>query len=280
MPRIVDYVGNRYGSMTVVKCLGFSPCGARPRERLMVRCDCGVEKEIWAANVYECGVCSHQGQRRPSREFGSTAQPIEYATWQSMKQRCLNPKLRSWGRYGGRGISVAPEWLTDFSAFFRHIGPRPSPMHSIDRINNDGNYEPGNVRWVNPMQQAENRRRTGTMTTKNAVSARRSHNGRTTAMLLDEGRKKREARGKMISFRLAKSHDDELRQLAKAMGGITPCLEAAVGLLGRVKAGLQGDKLRFQHFMTGHGLDPTTQEAEGIVLAVRAALDAAEKGRK
>jgi hypothetical protein len=80
----------------------------------------------------------------------------EYRVYQSMKTRCYNNKEAGWSRYGGRGINVCKEWLKDFWAFYDHIGPRPTQKHSIDRINNDGNYEPGNVRWVLPQENVRN----------------------------------------------------------------------------------------------------------------------------
>jgi hypothetical protein len=73
--------------------------------------------------------------------------------------RCTNPKHPNWKNYGGRGISVCDEWRHSFKAFLAHIGPRPSSEHSLDRYpNNDGNYEPGNVRWATRSQQRRNTR--------------------------------------------------------------------------------------------------------------------------
>lgn len=82
----------------------------------------------------------------------------EYRAWNAMIQRCHNPNSLSRKYYGGRGIVVCKEWRKSFIPFFKHIGQRPSPRHSIDRINNDGNYEPGNVRWATKRQQVMNRR--------------------------------------------------------------------------------------------------------------------------
>jgi hypothetical protein len=82
----------------------------------------------------------------------------EYRYWQDMKRRCLNPNAHNYGHYGARGISVCPEWVNDYEAFLAHVGRRPSPEHSLDRIDNDRGYEPGNVRWGTKAEQANNRR--------------------------------------------------------------------------------------------------------------------------
>ena len=80
----------------------------------------------------------------------------EYNTWRHMKYRCSDPACKKWAHYGGRGIKVCPQWM-DFETFRKDVGPRPSPAHTLDRINNDGNYEPGNVRWATFVEQNNNR---------------------------------------------------------------------------------------------------------------------------
>lgn len=82
----------------------------------------------------------------------------EHRAWVHMKQRCMNPKKREYPHYGGRGIQVSPEWLHSFTAFYLHVGPKPSDKHSLDRIDVNGNYEPGNVRWATNQEQKENTR--------------------------------------------------------------------------------------------------------------------------
>lgn len=88
----------------------------------------------------------------------------EYRAWLDIKKRCLNPNNASYPRYGGRGITMYEPWQTDVKAFIAHVGRRPSPKHSIDRIDNARGYEPGNVKWSTTAEQLMNRRNTRTIT--------------------------------------------------------------------------------------------------------------------
>lgn len=88
---------------------------------------------------------------------GRSASP-EFTAWLAMLGRCNNPNNNRFSYYGARGIRVCAEWANDFAAFLAHIGPRPSPQHSVDRINVNGNYEPGNVRWASRVEQCRNKR--------------------------------------------------------------------------------------------------------------------------
>jgi hypothetical protein len=91
------------------------------------------------------------------REYHALTGTKEYQAWQNMLARCRNPQHPSYPRYGGRGIKVCAKWSRSFSAFLTDVGPAPSPSHSIDRIDNDGNYEPSNCRWVLSVENARNK---------------------------------------------------------------------------------------------------------------------------
>lgn len=88
----------------------------------------------------------------------------EYRHWISMKTRCNNVREPRYAEWGGRGIKVCPLWESDFEAFLRDVGPRPSTEHSLDRIDNSRGYEPGNVRWATRAQQQRNTRRNRLLT--------------------------------------------------------------------------------------------------------------------
>lgn len=85
----------------------------------------------------------------------------EYRAWENMKARCLNKNFKYFKYYGGRGIKVCSKWINNYNNFIKDVGRRPSDKYSLDRINNNGNYTPQNVRWATDSQQNLNRRKFG-----------------------------------------------------------------------------------------------------------------------
>ena len=91
-------------------------------------------------------------------EMHGLCKTSEYRTWANMKSRCSNPRLKDYQSYGGRGIAVCDRWQNSFAVFYEDMGPKPFKKAQIDRINNDGNYEPGNCRWVSCVKNNHNKR--------------------------------------------------------------------------------------------------------------------------
>lgn len=153
-----EMTGNRYGKHTVI---------GEPDEKhyVLCRCDCGTVKKIYKWSLLR-GMSKSCGCNRVKHGRADTSL---YIIWSRMKERCLNPNHIHFHNYGGRGITVCEKWLHDFQAFSDDVGTRPSPRHQIDRIDNEGNYEPGNVKWSTIKEQANNKRGCVTLT----------HNGQT-----------------------------------------------------------------------------------------------------
>lgn len=159
--------GSRFGQWTVLGDAGFTARYNR-KQLLLARCDCGTERVVLEASLRAgtssgCGCARTRRLADRARKHGFTSslpgtpEHATYLCWENIIQRCRNPKNTNYPRYGGRGIRVCERWLS-FEAFLADVGLRPSPELSIERINNDGHYEPGNCKWATHAEQQKNRR--------------------------------------------------------------------------------------------------------------------------
>ncbi len=153
MGRRVVMAGSRYGKLTAIEEL--------PMERAMRKwrliCDCGNTVDALQKRfVYERGLRSC-GCSTPRQEHHGKSEYPEYTVWKQMKYRCLNSNATGYSKYGGRGITVCEQWRRSFERFLQDVGPRPSMKHTLDRIDNDKGYMPGNVRWVEQKIQQRNK---------------------------------------------------------------------------------------------------------------------------
>lgn len=138
------------------------------RSRWRCRCVCGTEKDVLSQNLAlalrsdhggsrSCGCLANERSSRHGHARQNDVSP-EYAAWIAAKKRCTNPRNASYATYGGRGIRMCVRWSEDFGAFLCDMGPKPDPAYSLDRVDPDGDYEPGNCRWVPVQVQSRNKR--------------------------------------------------------------------------------------------------------------------------
>jgi hypothetical protein len=166
MSTLQDLRGKRFGRLMVIRRSSSHARGKLVHSYWVTRCQCGKVKEVRGShlrsgNVRSCGCLTIEVMKARSThhgEYDGTRWSPEYLAWRSIKGRCLNPRHSAYKDYGGRGITLSREWVDDPMAFIRHVGRRPSTTHSIERIKNNGNYEPGNVRWATDKEQQRNTR--------------------------------------------------------------------------------------------------------------------------
>ena len=154
--RVRMAVGEEFGRWVVI--------ALPPGRKAVCKCRCGAERLVYRSNLrsgvsLSCGCLANEITAARNTTHGEPQNSPEYMAWANMRQRCSNQNREDYERYGARGIAVCEEWLHDFPGFLAHIGRRPGPGYSIDRIDNERGYEPGNVRWATAKEQAANRRK-------------------------------------------------------------------------------------------------------------------------
>lgn len=160
MAKLKNLVGQKFGRLTVLEY------AERKNNRwyFKCQCDCGniciVCGEDLKKNTKSCGCLQKEKTAERSTIHGMSGTRI-YRIWKGIKSRCLNSNTPNYNNYGGRGITVFSKWINDFQAFFDYVSKLPhfgKEGYTLDRINNDGNYEPENVRWATKKEQARNTR--------------------------------------------------------------------------------------------------------------------------
>lgn len=163
MSKVVDITGQMFGKLLVISRV---PNAKNGKAVWNCKCDCGNAVTVWGSNLRNghtksCGCLISKITCQRNTVHGKARTRI-HNVWKGMKQRCTNQNNHKYKNYVGRGITVCDEWKNSFQAFYDHISTLPNfgeKGYSLDRINNDGNYEPGNVRWATAHMQRINQRK-------------------------------------------------------------------------------------------------------------------------
>lgn len=168
-------LGDRFGRLVLICDLG--TVGPHRFRKWRVRCDCGIEYELLQPSLHRgrsCGCLKREKLQQRMTKHGKASTPL-HNVWIAMKQRCNNPRNANWHKYGARGIAVCERWQNSFENFAADVGYPPDATlgkWSLDRIDNNRGYEPGNVRWATPLQQASNTRTVSRLTLRGVTRTR------------------------------------------------------------------------------------------------------------
>lgn len=158
--KVLDITGHKYGRLTAIE----KKESVNGRAVWLFTCDCGSQKiarmsEVRTGKTSSCGCLSRESKANKDNKFKThnMYKTREYKSWQGMKERIYNKNSKSYDSYGGRGLKMSKAWTNSFDAFYKDMGPRPTPSHSIDRVNNNIGYFKENCRWATARQQVQNR---------------------------------------------------------------------------------------------------------------------------
>lgn len=170
MRKAIDMTGKKFGRLTVLERVKVA---GENKAHWLCKCDCGNVKIVSGGHLrlghtQSCGCLQKERAAvyTKARATHGMANTKIFGTWKGLKDRCLNPRNKACERYGGRGIKVCDEWREDFQRFFDYVSNLPhfgEEGYSLDRIDNDGNYAPGNLRFSVAAEQTRNRRNTVTV---------------------------------------------------------------------------------------------------------------------
>lgn len=153
---IKDITGLEFGRLTV---LGYTGKSVNSKAEWLCKCECGNKVVVMSASMLNgrtvsCG-CYNTEKRRTHNMYKSS----EYNSYHSMLQRCRNPNAPGYKYYGGRGIEVCDDWVDSFESFMSDMGLKPTPKHTIERVDNDAGYSAANCKWATMAEQSINKRR-------------------------------------------------------------------------------------------------------------------------